>query len=76
MQTKNRRRLAAGILSAGLVLPGVWRWATPELSAQARPNIVLMFPDNLGWGEVGVYGSVRGAADAAHRQDGRARASG
>jgi arylsulfatase A-like enzyme len=25
-----------------------------------RPNIVLMFPDNLGWGEVGVYGSVRG----------------
>lgn len=27
---------------------------------QARPNIVLMFPDNLGWGEVGVYGSVRG----------------
>jgi arylsulfatase len=27
---------------------------------QARPNIVLIFPDNLGWGEVGVYGSVRG----------------
>jgi arylsulfatase A-like enzyme len=25
-----------------------------------RPNIVLMFPDNLGWGEVGIYGSVRG----------------
>ena len=28
---------------------------------QRRPNIVLIFPDNLGWGEVGVYGSVRGA---------------
>jgi arylsulfatase len=28
---------------------------------QARPNIVLIFPDNLGWGEVGAYGSVRGA---------------
>ena len=26
-----------------------------------RPNIVLMFPDNLGWGEVGVFGGVRGA---------------
>src|SRR5690242_8356484 len=26
----------------------------------ARPNVVIMFPDNLGWGEVGVYGSVRG----------------
>jgi arylsulfatase len=25
-----------------------------------RPNIVLMFADNLGWGEVGSYGSVRG----------------
>jgi arylsulfatase len=34
------------------------------LSAQQtpaeRPNIVLMFPDNLGWGEVGAYGAVRG----------------
>ena len=29
--------------------------------ASTRPNIVLMFPDNLGWGEVGVYGGVRGA---------------
>jgi arylsulfatase len=30
-------------------------------SAQAtRPNVVLIFPDNLGWGEVGAYGSVRG----------------
>ena len=28
--------------------------------APRRPNIVLIFPDNLGWGEVGVYGSVRG----------------
>ena len=34
----------------------------PSLNAQAaRPNIVLMFPDNLGWGEVNVYGGVRGA---------------
>ena len=33
--------------------------AQPARSA-ARPNIVLMFPDNLGWGEVGAYGSVRG----------------
>ncbi len=37
----------------------------PQLvSAQTRsperPNIVLMFPDNLGWGEVGAYGGVRG----------------
>ena len=31
-----------------------------EAQQQTRPNIVLIFPDNLGWGEVGVYGSVRG----------------
>jgi arylsulfatase len=31
------------------------------LSAQAvRPNVVLIFPDNLGWGEIGAYGGVRG----------------
>src|SRR4030095_8348782 len=28
--------------------------------AQSRPNVLLIFPDNLGWGEVGAYGSVRG----------------
>ena len=35
---------------------------SPALAASGpdRPNIVLMFPDNLGWGEVGAYGSVRG----------------
>jgi len=32
----------------------------PSPPAASLPNIVLMFPDNLGWGEVGVYGSVRG----------------
>jgi len=34
---------------------------TPAVArAQDPPNIVLIFPDNLGWGEVGAYGSVRG----------------
>ncbi|MBO0323681.1 sulfatase-like hydrolase/transferase [Muricauda sp. CAU 1633] len=31
-----------------------------SLKAQERPNIVLIFPDNLGMGEVGAYGGVRG----------------
>ncbi len=30
------------------------------LNSQERPNIVLMFPDNLGIGEVGSYGGARG----------------
>jgi arylsulfatase len=34
---------------------------TSDAQQARRPNIVLIFPDNLGWGEVGVYGSVRGA---------------
>src|SRR5215475_485093 len=34
--------------------------ARAQAALRRRPNIVLIFPDNLGWGEVGVYGSVRG----------------
>ncbi len=36
--------------------------AVAHTQGESRPNIVLMFPDNLGWGEVGVYGGVRGVA--------------
>src|SRR5262245_45708993 len=34
--------------------------ALAQEGAQKRPNIVLMFPDNLGIGEVGSYGGARG----------------
>ena len=54
-------RVAASVLCSGLVLSGALRGTPVALHAQAaRPNIVLIFPDNLGWGEVGVYGGVRG----------------
>lgn len=33
---------------------------TFETHAQKRPNVVLIFPDNLGIGEVASYGGVRG----------------
>jgi len=39
--------------SSAQLLPG---------AAAARPNIVLIFPDNLGIGEIGVYGGARGVA--------------
>jgi len=61
--TLRRRRLA--LVTAGMLLslgwPGAARSTTEATAVQPdRPNVVLIFPDNLGWGEVGVYGSVRG----------------
>jgi arylsulfatase A-like enzyme len=50
----HRARLAFVLLSTAVAC------ATAAAAESTRPNIVLMFPDNLGWGEVGVYGSVRG----------------
>jgi arylsulfatase len=48
-------------MCVGFALSGRLGVAVDVSAAQApRPNIVLIFPDNLGWGEVGVYGSVRG----------------
>ena len=43
-----------------LFLAAVLAMPVGAAAQPARPNIVLMFPDNLGWGEVGAYGSVRG----------------
>ena len=34
--------------------------AAAEAPRAKRPNVVLMLADNLGWGEIGVYGGVRG----------------
>lgn len=34
--------------------------AQQSTPAASRPNVVLMFADNVGWGEIGAYGSVRG----------------
>ena len=52
--------LAASVASVPAVAqPTPGPTARPATRA-TRPNIVLMFADNLGWGEVGAYGSVRG----------------
>jgi arylsulfatase A-like enzyme len=49
------------VFGAGGSAPAIHAARAAAQAAQAaRPNIVLIFPDNLGWGEVGVYGGVRG----------------
>jgi arylsulfatase len=59
---KTRIYLSTFVVCAALVTTGAVGGPSAILCAQpTRPNIVLMFPDNLGWGEIGAYGSVRGA---------------
>ena len=58
--SRTRRALVLALLFAGANSLGILGPATRTNAQQTRPNIVLIVPDNLGWGEVGVYGSVRG----------------
>ena len=47
-----------------LALLGVLAWMPMEATAQEKPNIVLVFLDNFGWGEPGFNGGgiIRGTA--------------
>ncbi|MEX2271810.1 MAG: hypothetical protein WD690_10080 [Vicinamibacterales bacterium] len=55
-------KLLAALLALALTTTGTPAPAPilDDQRAATMPNIVLIFPDNLGWGEVGAYGSVRG----------------
>src|SRR6187549_3570961 len=53
-------KLGAYLLASGLIALSGAAPGTEVSAQQGRPNIVLIFPDNLGMGEVGVYGGVRG----------------
>ena len=62
MSGSPRRFFVTCLLLLVILLPAAAASPTASVPGppQQRPNIVLMFPDNLGWGEVGTYGSVRG----------------
>lgn len=53
MSSAARSTLVVGLL-------GLVGMAPPALAQAPRPNIVIMYADNLGYGEVGIYGGVRG----------------
>ena len=48
------------LVTALLIAPRSHAQSPRAPAQQSRPNVVLIFADNVGWGEVGVYGSVRG----------------
>lgn len=56
-------RLALVLAVALAAMPAVAQDTASPNAAPARPNVVLVFMDNFGWGELGVYGGgvLRGA---------------
>ncbi|MBY0488620.1 MAG: sulfatase-like hydrolase/transferase [Gemmatimonadaceae bacterium] len=56
------RRFATvgALLTSSAMIATAQRAPTARSAAPARPNVIMMFADNVGWGEVGAYGSVRG----------------
>src|SRR5678816_1718960 len=53
-------RLLISLMACLGLWMGMTGFAIEQAIPASRPNILLMFPDNLGWGEVNVYGGVRG----------------
>lgn len=54
----SRRGVLTCLFLAAVAAPEVA--SSQDAASHARPNVVLIFPDNLGIGEVGAYGGVRG----------------
>jgi hypothetical protein len=56
MGKHSHRALVLWNLIAGLLWTGVFLIAPTPAQAQQKPNILFILVDNLGYGELGVYG--------------------
>lgn len=63
MNKRSHRALAPWMLIGWLLVTGVLLTAPMSAQAQQKPNILFILVDNLGYGELGVYGggATRGA---------------
>ena len=61
MRTLPRQLSLSALAVLGALAPVVAPQSTAATATpSSRPNVVVMLADNLGWGEIGAYGSVRG----------------
>jgi len=60
LESAGVRRILTGLLLCAVAFAAPSSAHRPAGGQGPRPNIVLIFPDNLGIGEVGAYGGARG----------------
>jgi hypothetical protein len=68
MNTTARRAEMALLL--GMTVAAVPFLTAPRLEAAERPNIILVFIDDMGWGDFSSFGKLRGR-DRERRPPGR-----
>ena len=58
-----RRRMTLAALVALMIVAGVGLSSAPASAQDKKPNIVFILADNIGYGDIGVYGGgeLRGA---------------
>ena len=58
------RKLALGALAAGIIFAAGSAIAHGQAATGKKPNVIVIFGDDVGWGDLGAYGGCisRGGA--------------